>query len=576
MKEKNIRISYVSPEHYSSIAKCIGDYSKKYLLSQNSDLLYKLYIFLLPKPTEQIYSLNNLKGGSKQYAWSDILMSTGLSEIFGINKQKYKETDFLESFHSTYSCLVLAGMYIFPSSKTVTPKELEKHPKLWHSLDQLSISYDADHNSFASPQNQCRIIHHLKMDYSQKELMLHLDAPTSSDDTPDTSQYKITRERKQEILEKIQKMARDFKTSTGTDVSVCQYEAIPKETKNNILYDGYLSPIIRAIAVSFKKFPYFPNESLFKKYVAYDKSFEQRLGINERMYLSLQQTIRYIDHTAQTPKDVKAMSPSVFLEKYYAMLDNILKSLHQTENNDSSLTHYEKFPTSILSDTVGITIYYYLAEEIYGYYLFSHETRLIQNCLDDKNKSFSSLSKKEKRKLGGKLHKIFTDIDVIASPKAAEEIIHDFFGNKKRIKYSNPNRLNDYERSFNAKPDKYYKSLLYYLKTSHKNNIELFNDPEKISEELFPIIKDLLEKLVKGTAAPMITYYAKCHEIVRTPGTKFHAKELSHISDTARDVALPWSCNNPKKHSEKYDEILTWVIKKSVGDKWYNYSRQKL
>lgn len=561
---------------HSHISSCINNYSREYLALPD-DVIFRLYLYSyeeVNKEKSHLCAPNHfLKTSSYGDIWSNILLSTGLADVFGIEQQDYK-LNVSEALDNVYACLVLIGKYIL-----CKPKFYKKADSLfWHTVDRMLRAYEADKRAKSTDDEKIIIADYLKLDFHYKSgsrpkwLVCRKSIP---------EEELLSDKRKDEIIDIIQKIASNFDALTSLDKldseekrKKADRDTMGKE-KNHIRFPPYLAPIIRGSYVSVHAFPYLPNENVYKAYKKYEDIYDTDLGIDEKTYVCLKRIVRYKDYVKNANKNTK-IPDSLFLKKYFSVLYGTIESLdkqdlHGIENYyNSSYISAEQFMEN--------KAYYYLTEKIYGYYLFRHETQLIKEQTDD----LDSLSHEKKRLLKQALTDIFLCCPgIFARLQAADEAMNFIFGasnelmildsyskydgEKERMDFCNRDIAKQNSLELQRIIDKF--SYEHFAENEDKAITSLLIKiyPEKIESSIEELILDKMKKQIKEfkDKTGMMDYYKNCKDGYYIYGNKVGGQE--HIDDNP--------CKR-KKENKSYRKILCWVIKKSVGDKWYDFFEQ--
>lgn len=563
-----IYMSNIDQKMYSHVESCIDDYSRTHL-SPPGDVIFRLYLYSYEKKYKEKAHLcapsHFLKTSSYSDIWSNVLLSTGLADIYGIEQQDYK-LNISEALNSIYACLVLIGKYVL-----CKPKIYKKADSVfWHTLDRMLRAYKADRKASSSPHDKVIIAAYLKLNYHPdlndcpKWLISRKDIPEDE---------LLVGARKREIISDIQKISSEFDALTNLD-SKEKKSCVDTEGmgRKHIKFPPYLAPLIRGSYVSVHSFPYLPNQHLYTAYKKYQDVHGLNMEIDEKAYVCLSRIIRYKNYIKSTKKNTT--DEDSFLENYFSVLYGTFESLRIQESHgneryyDSSNISEEQF----MKDKA----YYYLIEKIYGYYLFRYETQLIKQKIDD----LDSLKHEKRRLLKQALRNIFLSCaGVFARLQAAEEAINFIFEISNDPIDSSSKDVEEMEQVELYNKDVHKQNDIELLRIIDKFFYEHFAENEdkvitNLLTEIYPKkIESPIEDVVLGNMVErinkykdktgMMDYYETC--FMEYYGCKNKVGCQEHIEDD--------SCRR-KREDGSYKKILCWVIKKSVGDKWYNFFGQ--
>lgn len=572
MENNIIKITTIDEETHSHIGSCVECYYRTHInTSLPDDVLFRLYLYAYEEENiskSPLCAPNKFsKVTSNGDAWSDILLSTSLADVFGIEQKDYK-LNVSEALNSTYVCLVLAGKYILCKPKV--HKKGNSH--FWCMLDNLLCAYEIDKKSKTSQADKTIIADYLGLDFSDE-----------SNKVPKWLVYrrKISKnellkieEKKDKIVDAIKKISLNFDSLTILDKIKKneKNEKIVRDTagkeKNHIRFKSYLAPLIRASYASAYKFPYLPNRSVYTTYKKYEDTYDSELGIDEKSYICLNRIIRYKDYKKSTKNNIKTYGDS-FLKNYFSVLRCTFESLSKSDSTGARVYYRCNGCSCEFMDDKA---YFYLTEKVYGYYLFRYEAQLIK----EQEVNFESWSHEKKRLLKRALKYIFLYCPgVFARLQAADEAIRFIFKDSFEI------TVPDEEKETEAKAQ-----MRLYM--TEQNSVELKKILNKFSYKNFAknedkAIKSLLLRLypkegkisITGTIlnetkmrmkefkdnTGMIEYYQKCLLNEDILGYEENIDDNNDFSKHTRT-------------SKSYERILCWIIKKSMGNKWYHFFDQ--
>lgn len=438
MEPYKIKIDTVDQEIYSHISSCVGFYNKTYI-NPRLDVLFRLYIYAYEETNrDERYSCvpNRFLGvTSNGDAWSDILLSTSLADVFGIEKKDHK-LNVSDALDNRYACLVLIGKYILCKPK-VQKKVI---PYFWHMLDKLLYDYETDEKSKISPLDKKVIAYYLDLDFHDKQnrflkcAVPRIKLSTKGFMTVKEESRKKTEKRiaakKEKIVDAVKKISSDFDNQANLDrlTKDENEEKTVKDTdgkdKNYIRFQPYIAPLVRASYVSAYRFPYLPQKSVYTAYKKYEDIYGTKVGIDKKAYVCLKRIIRYKDYAKNVKKNIK-IRDDLFIKKYFCVLRATFESLRRSEPSGASVYYKcDKCTYRGNCKFMEDEAYYYLTEKIYGYYLFWHEAQLIKEQEND----FDSLSHEKKRLLKRALKYIFLHCPgVFVRLRAADEAIKFIF-----------------------------------------------------------------------------------------------------------------------------------------------------
>jgi len=142
--EEKKEIGYIYPEDYKFYEKKVRIVNGKMMMvngvNTNNveliDIYMKLFFFYSGREDEKtgISDLKKTRNGNKS-EFKYFLVGSGLGKIFGIDPLFWFEREIPEVFKDTYTCIILAGMYILKSEKKI---DID----IWECLDSLLTAYN--------------------------------------------------------------------------------------------------------------------------------------------------------------------------------------------------------------------------------------------------------------------------------------------------------------------------------------------------------------------------------------------------------------------------------------------------
>lgn len=142
--EEKEEIRYIYPEDYKFYEKKVEIVDGKMLMvngvNTNNveliDIYMKLFFFYRGREDKK-KGISDLKrtGNGNKSEFKYFLIGSGLGKIFGIDSISWFEKERPEVFEDTYTCIILAGMYILKSGKKI---DID----IWECLDLLLTAYN--------------------------------------------------------------------------------------------------------------------------------------------------------------------------------------------------------------------------------------------------------------------------------------------------------------------------------------------------------------------------------------------------------------------------------------------------
>lgn len=142
--EEKEEIRYIYPEDYKFYEKKVEIVDGKMLMVngvntnnvESIDIYMKLFFFYRGREDKKM-GISNLKKtrNENKSEFKYFLIGSGLGKIFGVDPLSWFERERPEVFEDTYTCIILAGMYILKSGKKI---DID----IWECLDLLLTAYN--------------------------------------------------------------------------------------------------------------------------------------------------------------------------------------------------------------------------------------------------------------------------------------------------------------------------------------------------------------------------------------------------------------------------------------------------
>ena len=155
--EEKEELRYIYPEDYKFYEKKVEIVDGKMLMVngvntnnvESIDIYMKLFFFYRGREDKKT-GISNLKKtrNENKSEFKYFLIGSGLGKIFGIDPLSWFEKERPEVFEDTYTCIILAGMYILKSGKKI---DID----IWECLDLLLTAYN-ENGEFPLSDEQVR------------------------------------------------------------------------------------------------------------------------------------------------------------------------------------------------------------------------------------------------------------------------------------------------------------------------------------------------------------------------------------------------------------------------------------
>lgn len=155
--EEKKEIRYIYPEDYRFYEKKVEIVDGKMLMvngvNTNNveliDIYMKLFFFYRGREDKK-KGISDLKktGNGNKSEFKYFLIGSGLGKIFGFDPLSWFEKERPEVFEDTYTCIILAGMYILKSGRKI---DID----IWECLDLLLTAYN-ENGEFPLSDEQIR------------------------------------------------------------------------------------------------------------------------------------------------------------------------------------------------------------------------------------------------------------------------------------------------------------------------------------------------------------------------------------------------------------------------------------